>query len=277
MFVPHSLSRKLSIAILAVATASSQVHAQAAKAFEPQVGQQGKDVVWVPTAQALVDRMLDMAKATPADYVIDLGSGDGRTVITAAKRGIKAHGIEYNPDMVELAKRNAAQAGMTERATFAKADIFESDFSQATVLTLFLLPSLNVRLRPTILNMKPGTRVVANSFDMGDWEPDQTSEASGQGDCTSYCRALLWIVPAKVEGTWKVGGSTLEIKQTYQKFSGSLKTGNVVAPITDGKMAGDQITFTAGGTSYTGKVNGNAIEGVTKAGATEAKWQAARG
>ncbi len=123
----------------------------------------------MPTSQALVDRMLDMAKATPSDYVVDLGSGDGRTVITAAKRGIKAHGIEYNPEMVELAKRNAEKAGVAGKATFVKADIFQSDFTQATVLTLFLLTDLNIRLRPIILKMKPGTRVVSNSFGMGDW------------------------------------------------------------------------------------------------------------
>ena len=147
--------------------------AQPATNYEPKSGQPGKDVVWVPTPQSLVDRMLDMAKATPQDYVIDLGSGDGRTVITAAKRGIKAHGIEYNPDLAELAKRNAVQAGVTDKATFAHGDIFESDFSQATVVTLFLLPGLNVRLRPTLLDMKAGTRVVSNSFTMGDWEPDE--------------------------------------------------------------------------------------------------------
>ena len=149
--------------------------AQPAKEYEPQVGQEGKDVVWVPTPQALVEKMLDLAKVTPKDYVIDLGSGDGRTVITAAKRGAKAHGIEYNPDMVELAKRNAAKEGVSDKATFAKADLFESDFSQAQVITMFLLPSINLKLRPKILDLKPGTRIVSNSFDMEEWKPDQTA------------------------------------------------------------------------------------------------------
>ena len=135
--------------------------------YEPRVGQAGKDVVWVPTPQALVDKMLDLAKVTPSDYLIDLGSGDGRTVITAAKRGVRAHGIEYNPDMVELSKRNAAQEGVSDKATFAKADLFESDFSQATVITMFLLPEINLKLRPKILDLKPGTRIVSNSFHHG--------------------------------------------------------------------------------------------------------------
>jgi tRNA G37 N-methylase Trm5 len=172
------------------------------KEFKPEVGQPGKDVIWVPTPQALVDKMLDMAKVRPGDFLVDLGSGDGRTVITAAKRGVRAMGVEYNPDMVELSRANAKQAGVAETATFVQGDLFKTDFSKATVVTMFLLPSINMRLRPTILEMKPGTRVVSNSFDMGDWEPDQTADVSD--DCRSYCRALYWVVPAKVAGTWKL-------------------------------------------------------------------------
>src|SRR6187401_1113523 len=153
-------------------------HAQPTKEFEPQVGQEGKDVVWVPTPQALVDKMLDMAKVTPADFVMDLGSGDGRTVITAAKRGSHAMGIEYNPDMVALSTKNAAAAGVSDKATFVKADLFETDFSKAQVITMFLLPSINLKLRPTILNLKPGTRVVSNTFTMEDWEADETATVS---------------------------------------------------------------------------------------------------
>ncbi|MBX9589461.1 MAG: class I SAM-dependent methyltransferase [Hyphomonadaceae bacterium] len=248
--------------------------AQPATSYEPKVGQAGKDVVWVPTPQALVDRMLDMAKATPQDYVVDLGSGDGRTVITAAKRGIKAHGIEYNWDLAELAKRNAIEAGVTDKATFVHGDIFQSDFSRATVVTLFLLPHLNIRLRPTLLDMKLGTRVVSNSFTMGDWEPDDTVAVTE--DCTSFCKAYLWIVPAKVGGTWQMGPSELTIEQQYQTFTGTLKTGNVIAPVTQGRLEGDQIAFTAAGTRYTGSVQGNAMHGISKAGSTEAKWQATR-
>lgn len=265
-----------SFALMCVATlvVGSAALAQPATDYAPKVGQEGKDVVWVPTPQTLVDRMLDMAKATPQDYVIDLGSGDGRTVITAAKRGIKAHGIEYNPDMVQLAKANAEKEGVADKVTFVKADIFDSDFSQATVLTLFLLTDLNIRLRPTILKMKPGTRVVSNTFMMGDWEPDDKVEAPP--GCSSFCKASLWIVPAQVEGTWQMGQSELVLEQKYQAISGRLKTGNVIAPVANGKMIGDRIAFSAGGTQYTGTVAGNAIDGTSKADRGEAKWQAAR-
>jgi SAM-dependent methyltransferase len=246
--------------ILSVVTLSAYAQAQPAKQeYQPQVGQEGKDVIWVPTPQALVNRMLDMGKVTAKDYVIDLGSGDGRTVITAAKRGARAMGIEYNPDMVELSKRNAAKEGVSEKAQFMKADLFESDFSQATVITMFLLPDINIKLRPKILDLKPGTRIVSNSFTMGDWNADETTTATE--NCTSYCTAYLWIVPAKVEGTWKMPQGELALKQTYQTISGSLKNGSNTTAITNGKLHGDQISFTAGGTQYTGHVNGNTIDG----------------
>ena len=205
--------------------------AQPATDYQPSVGQEGKDVIWVPTPQGLVDKMLDMAKVTPKDYVIDLGSGDGRTVITAAKRGSKALGIEYNPDMVELSKRNAAQEGVSDKASFMKADLFESDFSQAQVITMFLLSSINIKLRPKILDLKPGTRI-----------------------------AHLWIVPAKTEGTWKLPQGELTIKQGFQMITGTLKSANATTPV-NGKLNGDQISFSAGSASYTGRVNGNAMEG----------------
>jgi hypothetical protein len=253
-------------------TLAGASQAQPAKDYEPSVGQDGKDVVWVPTPQALVDKMLDMAKVTPKDYVIDLGSGDGRTVITAAKRGAKAHGIEYNPDMVELSKKNAAKEGVSDRATFEKADLFESDFSKAQVITMFLLTSINAKLRPKILDLKPGTRIVSNTFDMGEWKPDETAKVSG---CESWCTALLWIVPAKVGGTWKLPQGELNLKQTFQMISGTIKNGNVSTPIS-GKLHGDQINFTAGGAQYSGRVNGNTIEGTVKGG-SGGKWTATRG
>ena len=222
------------------------------KPFEPQVGQAGKDVVWVPTPQALVDKMLEMAKATPQDYLVDLGAGDGRTVITAAKRGLRAHGIEYNPNMVELAERNAKEAGVTGKATFARADIFESDFSKANVLTLFLLPSLNVKLRPTILKMRPGTRVVSNTFTMEDWEPDQSETIP---ECTSWCTAHLWIVPGNAAGSWQTPQGALTLTQKYQTVSGTLGS----TPIADGRLRGEELTFKAGNASYTARVDGNTL------------------
>jgi precorrin-6B methylase 2 len=241
--------------VIALCAAPAFAQETAQKPYEPQVGQAGKDVVWVPTPQALVDKMLDLAKVTPQDFVMDLGSGDGRTVITAAKRGARAMGIEYNPDMVELSKRNAAKEGVTEKATFVKADLFETDFSKATVVTMFLLPSINVKLRPKILNMRPGTRIVANSFNMEDWEADQTETITD--DCTSWCTALLWIVPAKVDGLWSMPKGDLKLTQQFQKVTGTMGT----QQISEGKLRGDELTFKAGTTTYTGKVEGNTIRG----------------
>ena len=257
--------------IAASACSMAQTQTQSGTSFEPTVGQAGKDVVWVPTPQALVDKMLDMAKVQPSDYVIDLGSGDGRTVITAAKRGARALGIEYNPDMVELSKRNAAKEGMTGKANFQQADLFKSDFSQASVITMFLLPDINLKLRPKILNLKPGTRVVSNSFTMGEWTADETATV-GDG-CSSWCTAYLWIVPAKVDGTWKLPQGELTLKQEFQMLSGTLRADGKTLPIREAKVRGDEIVFTAGGTQYTGKINGKRIDGSTRSGAT---WSATR-
>jgi precorrin-6B methylase 2 len=275
MLTHHSTRRLLLTFSMACVTIT--LYGQAAappatqqKPFEPTVGQQGKDVVWVPTSQALVDKMLDLAKVTPQDFVIDLGSGDGRTVITAAKRGARAMGIEYNPEMVELSKRNAAAAGLSEdKAKFMKADLFETDFSQATVITMFLLPSINLKLRPKILDMKPGTRVVSNTFTMEDWQPDET--ANIQGDCTSWCTALFWIVPAKVEGTWQMPAGNLVLTQQFQKVSGTLGS----SAIADGKLRGDEISFTVGNAHYTGHVNGTSMKGSVTGGNGTA-WTATR-
>jgi precorrin-6B methylase 2 len=262
---PSRVLRQLFLGLfLSALSVGAGAQAQPAKQeFKPEVGQEGKDVIWVPTPQELVEKMLDMAKVTPKDYVIDLGSGDGRTVITAAKRGAKALGIEYNPDLVELSKRNAAKEGVSDKASFVKADLFESDLSQAQVITMFLLPDINLKLRPKILNLRPGTRIVSNSFTMGEWEADET--ANVKNGCASYCTAYLWIVPAKVDGSWQLPQGELALKQEYQMVSGTLKTGNGAAPI-KGKVTGDQIRFTAGGTEYQGRISGNTIEGNSKSG-----------
>jgi hypothetical protein len=256
---------------LAPLSASAQ---EASSVYQPTVGQRGKDVVWVPSPQALVDRMLEMAKATPADFLMDLGSGDGRTVITAAKRGINALGIEYNPDMVELSRRAAEKEGVSAKAKFEKADLFETDFSKAQVITMFLLPDINRRLRPKILDLKPGVRVVSNTFDMGDWMPDETAEAGG--DCTSYCRALLWIVPAKVEGRWKSADGEVALEQRYQMLTGSVRAGGSVHSITQGKVNGENIAFTAGGVEYSARINGNAMDGKAKGPAGEKAFKVTR-
>lgn len=243
--------------------------------FTPVEGQEGKNVPWIPTPQILVDKMLNMAKITPSDYLIDLGSGDGRTVITAAKRGTRAMGIEFNPDFVALAKKNAVKAGVTEKTQFIKADIFESDFSKATVITMFLLPEINMKLRPRLLNLKPGTRIVSNTFTLQDWKADETAETGKPDD--RWNKAYLWIVPAKIEGKWKLqDGGELVISQKFQVFTGSLKNGNEVKPVTAGKLKGNEISFTAGQETYKGIVSGNKIEGSLGADGKQSRWSANR-
>jgi hypothetical protein len=272
--------RVATVVALVVVAAFAGLQAQQAqqtqppKKYEPEYGQAGKDVVWVPTSQELVEKMLDMAKVTAADVVIDLGSGDGRTVITAAKRGAKAMGIEYNPEMVELSKAKAAEAGVSDRATFMKADLFESDFSEATVITMFLLPSINVKLRPILLEMAPGTRLVSNSFDMAEWQADEVGTV--EGECSSWCRALLWIVPAKVEGTWEMTEGTLTLSQSFQMVTGTLAKDDKSAAIADGRLRGKEFTFTLGGGTYKGVVNGNTMEGTIEGIGAGRTWKATR-
>jgi SAM-dependent methyltransferase len=240
--------------------------------FVPRSGQEGKDVVWVPTPQELVEKMLDLAEVTPDDYVIDLGSGDGRTVIAAAKRGAQALGIEYNPKMVELSRQYAEAEGVSKRAKFIEADLFESDLSKATVITMFLLNSINLELRPKILNLKPGTRIVSNTFTMDDWECDDSATVDGLD--SSYDTALLWIVPAKVEGVWQFDQEKLTLIQDFQMISGSLETGSSTIPIEGGKLHGSQISFSAGREQYNGQVNGNTIEGIIISKSNNRKWHA---
>lgn len=255
-----SLTRHGLAFLLTASIAFAHAQSSSSSTYEPSVGQDGKDVVWVPTPQIVVDTMLDMAKVTPGDYVMDLGSGDGRTVITAAKRGARAVGIEYNPDMVELSKRNAQKEGVGDRVTFMKADLFETDLTKATVITMFLLPEINLKLRPTILKLKPGTRVVSNTFNMGGWMADETETMGDDAGCTtSWCTALLWIVPARVAGTYKMPGGKLTLKQEFQMLSGTLRIDGKELPVT-GKVRGEEITFAAGSREYRGKLNGKRLE-----------------
>jgi hypothetical protein len=264
----------LSVLLLYSIPAISQENVKQSE-YQPEVGQEGKDVVWVPTPQELVDKMLDLAGAKPGDFLIDLGSGDGRTVITAAKRGIKALGIEFNPDMVALSKKNAAQAGAENMADFIQGDLFESDFSKATVITMFLLPDINLRLRPILLEMKPGTRIVTNTFTMQEWQWDDTAKTDEEQ--TSWHTAYLWIVPAKVEGRWRLQGENQVVfLQEFQMLTGEMATKNNKEPITGGRLRGNDITFTVGDAVYRGVVKDNTMEGTfTKAGKTS-EWKAIR-
>ena len=238
-------------------------------AFEPKIGQAGKDVVWVPTPQALVEKMLDMAEVTPSDTLLDLGSGDGVTVIAAARRGVRAHGIEYDAKMVDLARRNAEAAQVAAMATFAKADLFETDLSKATVVTMFLLPGINMQLRPRLLGLKPGTRIVSNTFTMQDWSPDRSGAIE---PCERWCFAYLWIVPAQVSGTWRTPDGTLLLTQRFQKVSGVLGS----APLVDARLRGVELTFSIGLVRYSARVNGNQMIGNVTQEGKAIEWRATR-
>jgi len=274
--------------VVAVSLAGASAYAQQTptepKEYVPQVGQSGKDVVWVPTPEALIERMLKMAGVGPKDYVIDLGSGDGRTVIAAAQKfGARAMGIEYNPDMVALSIKNAEKAGLGDKVKFIKADIFETDFSQATVITMYLLPALNLKLRPKILDMRPGTRVVSHAFNMEDWQPDQTVTVEGRD-------AFLWIVPAKVAGTWKLsvpvgsGEESWDVRlgQQFQVLSGRAQNGDKSFNLADARLRGANVRFgfvDGNGVKreFSGQVRGDRMEGTTQTQAgTPVKWSATR-
>jgi SAM-dependent methyltransferase len=258
----------LLLATLSLCFASVGVFAQE---YQPSVGQEGKDVIWVPTPDSLIQAMLDLAKVTPNDYVMDLGSGDGRIVIAAAKRGARAVGFEFNPDMVALSRRNAETAGVSGKATFMNADIFESDFSKATVITMYLLPQLNLKLRPTILSLKPGTRVVSHAFTMGEWRPDQTVEQEGR---TAY----MWIVPAHVEGTWTckmpTGVAELNLTQQFQNAQGTLTSKGKALTLSSVKLDGNSIRFVADNWNYSGLINDKKIEGAVITNGREEIWSA---
>ena len=243
-----------------------QAPAPAQELFVPHVGQPGKDVVWVPTPPELVERMLDLANVTSRDFVIDLGSGDGRNIIAAAKRGARALGVEYNPDMVKLAQRNAEAAGVADKATFVQGDMYQADISQATVLALFLLPSNMLQLRSKFLELAPGSRIVANTFGMEGWSADENVHMGT--NCTVWCTALLWIVPARVAGTWRQADGEVTLTQEYQMVSGTIGA----TPIVNGRLRGDLLTFTAGGAEYSGRVAGDRIEGTVRNSGTEAPW-----
>ena len=251
------------------------------KEFSPQVGQAGKDVIWVPTPPELVEKMLQMARTTPNDFVIDLGSGDGRIAIAAAKKfGARSMGVEFNPNMVALSNREAQRQGVAERVKFVNADIFLTDFSQATVITMYLLPDLNLKLQPKILDQKPGTRVVSHQFNMGEWQPDETANID-------HRLALLWIVPAKAGGSWslRLEGSAqereLSLRQNFQMLTGQLNGASGALALSEARLRGEQISFTVteGGArrEFSGRVQGNAMEGTARsAGSPDKRWTASR-
>lgn len=255
------------VTAIAVALLAEPARAQQAPPQEPQINQPGKDVQWVPTPSALVEKMLDLAKVTPEDRFVDLGSGDGVLVIAAAKRGARARGIEYDRGLVELSKRKAAEAGVSSRTRFDRGDIFKTDFSEATVVSTFLLPSMNLRLRPTFLAMKPGTRIVANTFAIADWEPDEMATVE---PCERWCTAMLWVVPARVGGLWLTPQGDLTLTQKFQFITGTLGHD----PIENGRLRGDEIAFTSGGLAYRGRVDGTRMHVSAMADGRLVEWTA---
>ncbi len=241
--------------------------------FEPTLGQEGKDVVWMPTPPALVEEMLDLARVTSRDFVVDLGSGDGRNVIAAARRGARALGVEYNPDLVALSRQKATDAGVSDKATFVEGDMYEADISDATVLALFLVPENLDKLRPKFLSLKPGTRIVSNTFGMEGWTADQEVAIP---TCNSFCTALLWIVPANVDGAWTIPQGELRLTQRYQMVSGTWTSNSETRPIARGRLNGEQISFAIGDTEYVGRVQGDRIEGTSRQGQRQTSWGATR-
>lgn len=272
-------------AVLALAALTLGVLPAAhAQKFEPQVGQPGKDVIWVPSPDEVVDRMLTMAQVAPNDFVIDLGAGDGKIAIAAAKKfGARAMGIEYNPDMVKLGNDNARAAGVAGtgqgKALIRQGDIFATDFSQATVVTMYLLPGLNMKLRPQLLSMRPGTRVVSHSFSMEDWEPDEISSLDGR-------RAYFWVVPANVQGAWTLDAagekSELDLEQNFQRILGHVTLGALHAGLREPRLRGFHVAFAyvdAAGVrrEFTGTVTGGKMEGSFRdEKGTEGRWKATK-
>lgn len=245
----------------------------AAQGYQPIPGQPGKDVVWIPTPDHAVHKMLDMAKVTAQDFVIDLGSGDGRNLIAAAQRGARALGVEYNPELVTLSRRAASNAGVADKVTIVQGDMFEADISRATVMMLFLLPAHLSRLAPQFLKLKPGTRIVSNTYEIGGgWEPDETAQAQ---PCLSWCVVVLYVVPAQVAGTWQLGEDEwLTLEQRYQKVYGTYQIAGVAVPV-EGRLLGEEIRFAVNQVAYVGRVSGDRMTG-TAAGRVTREWRATR-
>ncbi len=262
----HDLSRPLrgaGGALLCLALLSAAASAQTPvtqKTYEPTVGQAGKDAVWVPTSLPMVERMLDHAKVTPQDFVMDLGSGDGRTIITAAKRGARGLGVEFNPDLVEYSKRQAAAQGVGDKAMFVQGDMYAADISKATVLALFLLPSNLEKLKDRFLALPAGTRIVANTFWISDWTPDDTVML--KEGCENWCTSHLFIIPGKAEGKWKLPDGVLALTQKYQMIEGTYTGADGASVPAKGRMRGNDFTILVGDSQYAGTVNGSRIEGV---------------
>jgi SAM-dependent methyltransferase len=266
--------------LLSATAAAAQPPAAAAQAkpekFEPRSGQAGKDVVWVPSPPEMVNKLMELGNVTARDFVMDLGSGDGRNVIAAAKLGARSLGVEYNPDMVALSRRLAQEAGVGDKAQFVEADMYEYDISKATVMALFLLPVNMNKLAPKFFNLAPGSRIVANTFGIDGWEPDERVTLPSSSECESWCEALLWIVPAKVAGTWSFGNGSMTLTQEYQMVQGNVTTAGATHPVVTGRLRGEEISFVANGLPHKGKVTGNTIVGTITTPKGDIPWRATK-
>ena len=246
------------------------------KPFQPVSGQAGKDVVWVPSPPDMVNKLMELGRVTPNDFVMDLGSGDGRNVIAAAKLGARALGVEYNPDMVTLSRKLAQEAGVGDKAQFVQADMYEYDISKATVMALFLLPVNMNKLAPKFFNLAPGSRIVANTFGIDGWEPDERVTLSAASECESWCEALLWVVPAKVAGTWTLPNGTLTLTQEYQMVQGTITIAGQEHQVQQGRLRGEDFTFRVNDTHYKAKVTGNTMTGTMTTPKGDLPWSASR-
>jgi hypothetical protein len=269
-----ALGKAPGIVVVVALTVALGTTLAAQEPYKPTVGQAGRDAVWVPTTEAMVEKMLDMAKVTPQDFIMDLGSGDGRMIIAAAKRGVRGVGVEFNADLVALSTKTAQDAGVGDKASFVQGDMYAADISKATVLGLFLLPSNLEKLAPKFLDLAPGSRIVANTFWIEGWEPDETDTLPA--NCDNWCTAKLFIIPAKVHGKWRTGDGELSLSQKYQMVSGTLMSGSGGTVPVQGRLRGDRITLTAGQTQYEGRVRGETIEGSAKSGSSSSAFKATR-
>jgi hypothetical protein len=263
----------VAFSVLWLAAAAEAPAQKGKKPFEPVPGMPGKDSVWVPTPFVTLEKMYDMAKLTPKDFVIDLGSGDGRAIIAAAKRGTPGIGVEWNDDLIAISNKLAQQAGVAHLTKFVKHDMFSYDISKATVMALFMLPDQLAKLTPKFLGLRPGSRIVMNGFTIPGWTPDETGKATG--DCGSWCTAHLYIVPAKVEGTWRLGEADLSLSQNFQMLTGTFTADGKPTPITNGRLNGTEIRFDVGETRYTGQVESDSMRGEVTGSAT-GSWTATK-
>lgn len=256
----------------ALAFALSAVPA-AEKPYEPMVGQDGKDVIWVPNPEVMVEKMLDVAAVTPQDFVIDLGSGDGRNVIGAATRGARGLGVEFNGELVVHARQRAAAAGVAGRAQFVEGDMYAADVSKASVLALFLLPDNLLRLRPKFVDMQAGSRIVSNTYEIPGWPSDKSETV--RESCAAFCIVYLYVVPAKVAGVWRTADGDITFEQDYQRLSGSYVYYGITLPLENARMNGAEIRFTANGIEYNGRVDGDVMQGRAQ-GRNDMTWRAMR-